>query len=168
MNGGYRSTNIDFIKLDENGAPTTSIGTREGVPQVGTIDPYSTVPAVTLANSAGIETVQYGEDAVKYGSGTMILSGICDGSWTCVSGADFGDRSAKKISVKVRGKGAGAIRVSLDYPNRNTIAYIPVDNPGEEFTEVSADLIAEAIGEHKVFFTFAGEDFEVLEWRFER
>ena len=166
--GGYRSTNIDFIQFNENGEPCTSAGTRAGVPQIGNLDPYETVAAVTLANASGIKTVQYGETAIKYGSGDMIITDIHDGSWTCVSGADFGNDGAKKVTVSLRGSGNGAIRVSIDYPNSNAVAYIPVNAPGAEFTEVSAELESEVTGVHSIFFTFVGEGYEMKEWKFER
>jgi len=168
MNGGYRSTNIDVVKFNENGEPAASTGTRLGVEQIGTLNPYETVKAVTLANASGIKTTQYGETAVKYGSGDMIVTDIHDGSWISVTGADFGSESAKTVAVKVRGEGKGAIRVSIDYPNSHAVAYIPVENPGVCFVEVKADLTAEVTGIHSVFFTFAGEGYEVLEWKFEK
>ena len=168
MDGGYRSTNIDYIKFNENGEPATSIGTKSGVDQIGSLDPYETVSAVTLGNASGINTVQYGETAEKYGSGDMILSGIHDGSWISVYGADFGDVSPKSISIKVRGTGKGAIRVSLDMLSKPEAALIPVEAPGEEFTEIKVDLTQEITGKHDIFFMFAGEEYEVLEWKFEK
>ncbi len=168
MNGGYRSTNIDVIRFDENGAPTTSIGTRAGVDQIGHLDPYAAVKAVTLSNSAGITTTQYGDIAKKYGSGDMIVTGIHDGSWISVSGADFGDEPAKKVTVKLRGKGKGAIRVSIDFPNSHEAAYIPVEADSDELVGISADLLQDITGVHSVFMTFAGEGYEVYEWKFDR
>ncbi|MBQ7678929.1 MAG: hypothetical protein IJT34_03670 [Butyrivibrio sp.] len=63
-----------------------------------------------------IETVPFTAEAEQYGSGEMILSGIGDGSWTGVFGADFGKGSPKRIVMKVRGQGHGAVRISLDMP----------------------------------------------------
>ncbi len=168
MDGGYRSTNIDVIKFNEDGEPTKSKGTREGVGQIGNLDPYETVKAVTIGNAAGIETTQYGETAVKYGSGDMIVTGIHDGSWTGVLGADFGSTSPKSFSIKVRGEGSGAIMVGTEYPNYKPVAFVKVEKPGAEFTEITVDLTAEVTGVQDVFFTFAGEGYEVLEWKFNK
>ncbi len=168
MDGNYRSTNIDKLKMSETGDPLMSLGTRTGVAAVDTLDPYGEVEAVTLANAAGIETVQYGETAVKYGSGQMILTGIHDGSFTAVYNADFGTGSAKDIVFKVRGQGNGAIKVSLDTPGSDAIAYALIEAPGEEFTEVRAQLLSVPEGIHKIFFVYAGKDYDILSWKFEQ
>ena len=166
MNAGYRSTNVDRLFIGEDGTPTMSVGTKGGVKPVGTLDPYSEVSAVTIGNAAGIQTVQYGESAVKYGSGDMILTGLHDGSYTGVYAVDFGDGSAKEIVFKVRGEGSGAIRVSLNMPGGTAIAYVPVNAPGAEFAEVRAALEENVpAGEGALFFTYAGEGYEVLSWQ---
>ncbi len=168
IDGGYRSTNINRLSFDDNGEPSMSIGTKAGVKPVATLDPFSEVSAVTLGTAAGIETVQYGDDAVKYGSGDMILTGIHDGSYTGVYEADFGSKVAKEVVMKVRGEGKGEIRVSLKMPGGPVVAYIPVNAPGAEFTEVRAAITGEVpSGNCAVFFTFAGEGYEVLSWKFE-
>ena len=168
MDGGYRNTNIDVINFNENGEPAKSKGTREGVAQVGNLNPYDTVSAVTLGNAAGINTVQYGETAVKYGSGDMILTGITDGSWTGVYGADFGSEGAKTLKIKVRGNGTGAIRVSLDKLSSSAAGYVKIDKPGSDFTEVSVAFDEAITGVHNVYFLYAGQDYELLEWKFEK
>ncbi len=166
LDGMYRSTNIDVLKLSADGMPVMSTGTRNGVMAVDTLDPYKETEAVTLANASGIETVQYGEEAVKYGSGQMILTGIHDGSFTGVFNVDFGEGSAKEIVMKVKGRGKGVVKAVLDAPGNDAIAYIPVSAPGEDFTEVSATLLNAPSGIHKLFFVYAGEDFDVLSWQF--
>ena len=168
MNGGYRSTNIDVINFDENGAPAASKGTRAGVSQVGTLNPYDTVSAVTLGNAAGIKTTQYGETAIKYGSGDMILTGIQDGSWTGVYGADFGNDGAKTLKFMVRGNGSGAVRISLDKLSAAAIGYVKVEKPGSDFAEVSVTFDEPITGVHDLYFIYAGGDYELLSWKFEK
>ncbi len=167
IDGGYRSTNIDKINLTDEGMPTVSTGTRKGVAAVGTLDPYKEVSAVTIGNAAGIDTVQYGESAVKYGSGDMILTGIHDGSYSGVFEADFSGKKASKIVMSVRGNGNGAVKVALDLPGNAAIAYIPVDVSSDEFTDVSAELINVPEGVHSVYFVYSGEGYEVRSWKFE-
>ncbi len=167
IDGGYRSTNIDKINLTDEGMPTVSTGTRKGVAAVGTLDPYKEVSAVTIGNAAGIDTVQYGESAVKYGSGDMILTGIHDGSYSGVFEADFSGKKASKIVMSVRGNGNGAVKVALDLPGNAAIAYIPVDVSSDEFTEISAELINVPEGVHSVYFVYSGEGYEVRSWKFE-
>ena len=168
MNGGYRSTNIDVINFDENGAPAASKGTRAGVAQVGNLNPYETISAVTLGNAAGIKTAQYGETAIKYGSGDMILTGIQDGSWTGVYGADFGGDGAKTLKLMVRGNGSGAIRVGLDKLSATAIGYVKIEKPGSDFSEVSVTFDEPITGVHDIYFIYAGQDYELLSWKFEK
>ncbi len=164
---GYRSTNIDKLSLDENKAPKIALGTKEGVKQVKAFDPFETVSAVTLGNASGIETVQYGESAEKYGSGQMILTGISDGSWTGIYGADFKD-GAHKLTVSVRGEGTGTINVYLDSLGGDPICVLDVNAPGAEFTEITGALDKVPEGEHNLFFIFTGSDYELLSWKFEK
>ncbi len=167
MDAGYRSTNVDRLIMSEDGKPVMSAGTKAGVSPVANLDPFSEVSAVTIGNGVGFETVQYGEEAVKYGSGTMILTGLHDGSYTGVYNAAFGDKGAKEIVMKIRGKGMGVIKVCLDYPGAAAVAYVPVDVNSDEFKEVRVSLDSTVTGDHSVFFVYAGSDYDVLSWRFE-
>ena len=165
ITGGYRSTNIDRLPIDENGAPAPAKGTRSGVPQICPLDPYAEVRAVTMGNSAGIDTRAYGaSEACGYGE--MILTGIGDGSWSSVYGADFADRGAKALGMQVRGQGNGWIRVSLDAADGEVLAYVPVETPGDQIVTVTADLLTVPGGVHDVYFTYAGSGYEVLSWKF--
>ncbi len=166
ITSGYRSTSIDQLNLDENGGPCKSEATRQGVKQVKPLNPYNEVMAVTMANSSGVTTRQNGPDAVRYGSGEMILTGIQDGSWTCVEGAQFEYGKPLGLEVNVRGRGNGAIKVSLDSVDGETIAYIPVKAPGRDFTTIEVPVECEFSGKHDVYFTFMGDNYELLSWRF--
>ena len=179
LDGGYRSTSIDILDLDENGAPTHSTGTRTGVEQVGSFDPYALVPAATFGNMAGLSTVPYGEIAEKYGSGEMIVTGVTDGSWSAVTGADFGAKGAGLLAITVRRapgvKGSGincGIRVTLDSPEtEDPIAKISLDDLMQggsdgEFREITVPLDKPVTGRHDLYFLFTGEGYEIRNWRF--
>ena len=166
ITSGYRSTSVDKLNLDENNGPCTSEATTQGVEQIKPLNPYKETKAVTMANSSRITTKQYGSDAVKYGSGEMILTGIHDGSWTCVEGAQFEYGKPLGFEVKVRGLGRGAIRVSLDSVDGEVISYVPVKAPGREFVTVEVPVEKEFSGEHDVYFSFMGDNYELLSWRF--
>ncbi len=166
MLGGYRSTNIDKINLDDNYGPCKSEGTTQGVEQIKALNPYEEVMAVTMANCAGVTTRQHGSDAVRYGSGEMILTGMHDGSWSCVEGAVFEYGSPSGIVVKARGRGTGVIRVSLDSPDGEAVAYIPVKAPGQNFVEIEVPIEKEFSGKQDIYFTYVGENYELLSWRF--
>ncbi|WP_081843103.1 glycoside hydrolase family 43 protein [Butyrivibrio sp. WCE2006] len=165
MNGGYRSTNVDVLDI-KDGGPSVSIGTRQGVKQVAYLDPYEDVKAVTMSNSAGLTTVQFGDEAIKHGSGDMILSGISDGSWSSISGADFGYDNPFEICVKLRSRGTGAIRISLDSIDGQVLAYVPVEKTNNEMEDVFVTLDSVPEGVHDIYFAFAGSDYDVMAWRF--
>ncbi len=168
LDGQYRSTNIDELSIAEDGTPLLTRGTLEGAKAVAVLDPYAEVPAVTMSHSSGIDTAPYGKTEKKSGSGTMLVSDMHDGSFVGVSNVDFGDGGAKTITVKLRGSGNGAIKVALDLPGSGGIAYVPVTAPGEEIAEASIELLSAPEGVHRVFFVFAGEDYEVLSWQFKK
>lgn len=171
VNGGYRSTNVDKLVINDNNEPSKSTGTRAGVPQLKAFDPYTEVKAVTLSNAAGISTKQYGESAVKSGSGDMILTGISDGAWTSVSGVDFGSEGAKEIEFTVDVKEAntdsdyrGAIKVCLDSPSAEAVGYAVIPNEKADGVKVVAEFNQPVTGEHSVYFVYAGEKYDVYSW----
>ena len=167
MDAGYRSTNIDVLTINDENGPDKTKGTREGVKQLKTVDPYKENKAVTMANSSGLTTVQYGESAEKYGSGEMIVSGVKTGSWMSVKGVDFGDKAPKKIVISARGQGGGVVKVSLGSPKGEVLAYVDIDRPGSEFKDICRELGSIPEGEQDLYFTFAGEKYELESWRFE-
>ena len=177
---GYRSTGIDNLVIDEKGQPSASVATREGVKQRRYVDPYVETKAVTMSNAAGVATRQYGEEAVKYGSGDMILTAVRSGSWVQISGADFGTEPARLVEVMVKradGRKAdkikGKILVCLDSPEAKPIEEIEVDmepvkgvGTGEELIKISNRLDTGAAGIHDLYFVFEGEGFEFYSWKF--
>ncbi|WP_026505587.1 glycoside hydrolase family 43 protein [Butyrivibrio sp. NC3005] len=168
INGGYRSTNVDKLVINDKNEPAASVGTRTGVDQLKAFDPYVETKAVTMSNAAGITTKQFGEDAVKYGSGDMIVSGITDGAWICVSGVDFAAEGADKITIKALGSGKGAVKIALDSPSGTVAGYVGVSELGKDLKEISAALDSKITGKHNLYFVFAGKDYELYSWKFEK
>ncbi len=171
MDGGYRSTNVDKLMLNENNEPSKSVGTKAGVAQLKPLDPYTEVKAVTLSNAAGINTKQYGDVAKECGSGDMILTGISSGAWTSVSGADFGTEGAHEIAFTVNVKETdpdseyrGAIKVCLDSPSSEAVGYAIIENEKKDNMEVVASFEEPVTGQHSVYFVYAGEGYDVYSW----
>ncbi|WP_292184701.1 glycoside hydrolase family 43 protein [Butyrivibrio sp.] len=171
MDGGYRSTNVDKLLLNDKNEPSKSTGTRAGVAQLKALDPYTEVKAVTLSNAAGINTKQYGETAKKCGSGDMILTGITDGAWTSVAGVDFGTTGAKEIEFTVdvketntNGDFRGAIKVCLDSPSAEAVGYAVIENEKADGVKAVATFDQPITGEHNVYFVYAGEGYDVYSW----
>ncbi len=180
LTGGYRSTNIDLLSLDENGAPASTKGTAKGVEQVGYFNPYEEVSAATFGNMAGLDTVQYGDEAEKYGSGEMIVTDVSDGSWLCIYGADFGDEGPSEFTIEVRRTPGAeatdmtcAIRVAPDklfgsepFADISLKEIMAAEASGEFVTiTVSTNNIS---GVHDLYLIFAGEGYEIRSWRFDK
>jgi arabinoxylan arabinofuranohydrolase len=169
IDGGYRSTNIDFMGIDTDGGPAVAKGTREGVAQVGYIEPYSKVSAVTMGNAAGIETVSFANKdgaAPEITSGDMVLTGIHSGSWTGVIGAAFENRAPKEIVYEACGTGKGSISVRTGSPEGEEIAVIDIDVTGNDVKEFTAPVTKEITGMNDIYFVFDGEGFKAVSWMF--
>lgn len=158
ISSGYRSTNIDYVTLDENGQFLPSRGTKEGVKQIKNLDPYACVSAVTVANQAGNSFIPADESAATYGSGDMLLSSAT-GSWSGVVGADFGDDGASKFQITLKSKNGGAVHVRKDFIKGEDIATVDVA-ACEDFTTFTAELGEKLTGVHSIYFIYEADDEE--------
>src|SRR6218665_2226519 len=102
---GYRSVHIDKPAFNADGTIKPIVGTRAGVEQVESFDPYRTFEAETLAWQLGISTAKTDVASVEVpehnGSGNMVLSGVDDGDFAAVAGVDFG-AGASTVSARVK------------------------------------------------------------------
>ena len=160
--GGYRCTHIDELNLQEDGTIAMGKGTKTGVAQLHSFDPYKVVPAATMRTMGGIETKPYGETAKKFGSGDMVVTGIDEGDWINVAGVDFGIDGAKSFTAKfVAGEGSGVVAIRLDSLGGEDVGYVEVKDG-----EVSVELLTTVTGVHDVYFLFAGSGYEFVNWSF--
>ena len=167
INKGYRSTNIDKVTFDNKGNIEMIQGTLAGVEQLGALNPYQKVKAATIGVMGGIETTQYGEESMKYGSGDMIVTGIHTGSWIGVYGVDFGTRRAEEFCVSARGNGKGYIKICMDSLDGEALGYVEIDlNNPTDFTEIKTQIEKKIVGKHDIYFIFSGENFELESWYF--
>ena len=163
--GGYRCTHIDELNLQEDGTIAMGKGTKTGVAQLHSFDPYQIVPAATMRTMGGIETKQYGETAKKYGSGDMIVTKIDEGDWINVAGVDFGVDGAKTFTAVFKAvEGAtvdGAVAIRLDSLDGEDAGYLELKEG-----EATAELLTTVTGVHDVYFIFAGSGCDFLSWSF--
>ncbi|MBR3581139.1 MAG: family 43 glycosylhydrolase [Lachnospiraceae bacterium] len=166
---GYRSTCIEEFTMGEDGTigdiKMTKNGGRE---QVGALNPYEKINGATFAVMGGVDTAPADEVSKKYGCGNLLLTSINDGDYVKLEGVDFGEKGAKtvKATVKTNGKD-GVIRVTTKYPNGDVAGYIPVKADTAETTVITTELDTVITGLQDVFFTFAGEGYEIIDWIFE-
>ncbi len=163
----YRSTSIDAVQVDTHGQINMIQATRAGVAQTKPFDPYRTNKAVTMASMGGVATTQYSERAVCCGSGEMILTGISDGSWIHLSNVDFGEKTAQRLEMTVRGTTGGYAKVYLDSPQGEEVCSVElVPKDAQRLTTCAVSINRQIQGIHDLWFVFVGEGYEVYDWRF--
>lgn len=170
ISGGYRSTNINEVTVNEDGSINMVQANEAGVAQVDTLNPYESVPAETMATMAGISTVPCDEESIACGSGNMAVNEIDTGDWIAVKGVDFGTAGAKRFSIDTKlGETKGAIQIRLDNLYGEVIGYVPIPTGDtQEFITLSTDLLTTVTGEHDLFFLFYGSGYELDSWQFSK
>jgi len=165
---GYRSTHIDKLAINEDGTLGRTKGTRAGVEQSGYLNPYETVEAETIWNSAGVNTTQYGETSVACGSGNMVVCDIETGSWIGLKGVDFGDKGATEMVASVcGGTEEGVIQIRIDRLMGDIVGYLTIPaGDGVTYTEQVGKLLETVTGVHDLYFTFYGNGYSLDTWKF--
>ena len=165
---GYRSTSIEEINIADDGTIGDILMTKEARKQVGTFDPYQTVNAATYAVMGGVDTAPADDISREYKCGNLLLTSIDSGDFIKIQGVDFGSTGAKRVTFTVKPNGSeGAIRITTGFPNGEVAGYVPVKDNGGETSAVTVDLDSPITGLKDLFFTFYGQGYEILDWRFE-
>ena len=165
---GYRSTSIDEFTMGEDGTIGNILMTRDARKQVGALDPYQTINAATFAVMGGVDTAPADEVSREHSCGNMLLTAINSGDFVKLQGVDFGSRGASRVIATIRTNGQeGVIRVTTKSANGDVAGYIPVKGDGAEETVITAELDNAITGMQDLYFTFSGEGYEVIDWRFE-
>jgi arabinoxylan arabinofuranohydrolase len=170
---GYRSTHLNRVFLDDDGAIREIIADLKGVEPVRHLDPFVRVEAETMAWSAGIAVEPADlEDASGSSSPNMAVTDIHNGDWTAVANVDFGSGASAFAATVSSGSGGGTIEVRLDRPDGKLIGTleVPAGSGEDQWIEVTTD-IAGAEGVHDVYFVFRGKPddrmlFKFDSWRF--
>ncbi|MBR5421729.1 MAG: family 43 glycosylhydrolase [Lachnospiraceae bacterium] len=161
----YRSTSIDAFTMGADGSIGDIPQTRNGRKQSGALDAFSPINGATFAVMGGVDTAPADEESKKYRCGKLLLTGIDDGDFVKLQGLDFGSREATVIKATVRTNGKeGVIRVSTGAPDGDVAGYLPVSGEGDCVCEAKLDKAIS--GQQDVYFTFAGEGYEILDWCF--
>lgn len=169
ISGGYRSTNIDYVTVNEDGTIENIKASEFGVKQVKSLNPYERCEAETMGTMAGISTTLIEETGAGSGTGNMAVTDIHTGDWIAVYGADFGETGAKSFTacIKAPASGEGAIQIRLDKPTGEPVGYLKIDaDSSGQFKEITADLLTTITGEHNLVFVFYGEGYEFDYWYF--
>lgn len=159
-----RNFALEVMEFAADGSIEKVEYTTDGVPQIGTLDPYTRVEAETTNAQRGIETEPC-ED------GGMNVTDIEDGDWVRVRGVDFGASGAVSFSASVASeKGGGRVEVRLGGETGMLAATCTVPNTGgaQTFMTTTCDVTS-ATGVKDVYFVFKGEGTELFNfdhWQF--
>lgn len=170
ISGGYRATGITKISVNADGSIATVLSAdRSSLEQKGLLNPYEKVEAETMATMGGLNTTQSGLQSVSFGSGNMELCDIDAGDWLALYGVDFGTEGAKTFTAAVKAPEgmSGAVQLRLDGTDGEVIGYLQISpTEGDDYQEVTAELLTRVTGEHNLVMVFAGEGYTLDYWQF--
>ena len=141
LNGmGYRSTHIDKITMNSDGTMQQVKGTKTGVDQIKSLDPFTTVRAATFSHEGGIEITGSGNSLVKADKG----------DWFRVSGVDC--KSAQTLTVKASSANGCVMKVCKGSASGTAVTYVEIPSGGsmQEITVPVVDLS----GKTDLYFVF--------------
>ncbi|HKO48730.1 MAG TPA: glycoside hydrolase family 43 protein [Polyangiaceae bacterium] len=156
-----RNLALEVLDFKADGTIQEVTYTTDGVPQVGSLNPYVRVEAETTKAQSGIET----EACSK---GGMDVTSITDGDWVSVRGVDFG-AGAKTFSASVASAStAGAIEIRSGSPTGTVLGTcdVPVTG-GAQTWQTTTCSVTGATGVIKdLYFKFKGGGFSFDYWQF--
>ncbi len=168
ISGGYRTTHIDAVTINEDGSIKDITATETSVDQVKGLNPYEKTEAETMGTMGGISTTLFEETIDNKGTGNMVVTDINTGDWTAVYGVDFGEEGAKTFTAAIKpSKEIGAIQIRLDTPNGDIVGYLEVEpKETEEYKEITTELLSTVTGQHDLVFIYYGEGYTFDYWLF--
>lgn len=152
--GGFgRSVSVEEFEWLPGGALPEIKPTHEGVKPIGTLNPYETVQAETMAYSQGLHTEWNKKKDYVY------VSDIHNGDWQKMREVEFGEQSPKSIRVQAAsGLQGGYIEVHVDSIKGPRIATVNITPTGgwEEWETFQADIKENITGRHDLIFLYRG------------
>ncbi|MDI1460984.1 family 43 glycosylhydrolase [Catellatospora sp. KI3] len=162
--GGFtRSVAVEKFSYNSDGTIPTINMTTSGVPQVGTLNPFTRQEAETIAWGSGVETEPSSE-------GTQNLGYLDNGDYVKVKGVAFGSGAAS-FSARVASAGSGgAIELRLDSLTGPVVGTCAVSATGgyQTWTTVSCG-VSGATGTRDLYLRFTGAGgglFNLNWWQF--
>lgn len=149
-NGFQRSVAVEEFKYNPDGSIPTISMTKNGAPQLGTLNPYVRNEAETICWESGVETEPCGE-------GTQNVGYIENNDYIMVKGVNFGE-GAKSFEARVATPyDGGNIEIHLDSLTGKLVGTCKVEKTGDWQKYVTKTCtVSGATGTHDVYFKFTG------------
>ena len=142
LKGGYRSTHIDKVTINSNGTIQAITGTKKGVSQIKSFDPFRTQRAATFSHQGGI-TIS--------GSGDYSTVQAKKGSWYRVSGVDCGS-GAETMTFKASSNTGCIVKVCTGSANGTVVSYVEIP-AGSSMQEITVPVQGLS-GKNDLYFVF--------------
>jgi beta-xylosidase len=136
---------------------------KEGVPQVGKLNPYVRTEAETICWESGVKTE-------KNNKAGVYVTNIDNGDYIKVKGADFGNGAKSFEARTASASGGGNIEIRLDSLNGTLLGTCIVRNTGSRQNWASRSCSVKKVkGIHDIYFVFKGGQGDLFNfdwWKF--
>jgi arabinoxylan arabinofuranohydrolase len=156
-----RNLALEVLKFKSDDTIQEVTYTTDGVPQLGSLNPYVRVEAETTKAQSGIETEACSD-------GGMNVTSIADGDWVSVRGVDFG-AGATSFSARVASMaGGGAIEVRSGSPTGTVLATcdIPATGGAQKWQNTTCNVTGATGVVKDLYLRFKGGGFGFDSWQF--
>ncbi len=163
--GFRRNLAIEELHHNEDGSIRKVTYTRNGVAQIGHLNPFQRVEGETFNSQHGVETEPCNE-------GGMTLADLNNGDWVKVVGVNFGSKGATKFKARVASaEQGGTIELRIGGPEGRLVGTCKVVNTGgwQSWKTVETEVSGLA-GVQDLCLTFVGGEkslFNLDYWMFE-
>lgn len=176
---GGRSTQVNKLSINPDGTLEMVNQDLEGVPQLGTLDPYQEVLGLTSSNNAGMQVIDSSVVFKKNGEVNYVIP--ANGaqmravesrsdylySWLSVKGVDFGDTAPTTFTAKLKGYGMDKIKLKVCADALDGKEIVNTEVSFDEYGEAIVSVPSEALtGIHDLFIEFDGAVHSFVSWRF--
>jgi arabinoxylan arabinofuranohydrolase len=146
-----RSVHVEEFSYRADGSIPEIPPTKTGPQQIGTLNPYDTVQAETIAWAQGLKTFRSTE-------GGILVDSVNNGDYIKVKGVDFGAAGAASFAARVASGGnGGSLELRIDALTGTVVGACAVPRTGgwQTWTVVNC-AVAGAKGVHDLYLRFTG------------
>lgn len=162
-----RSVCLDRLYYNDDGTIVPVRPTRDGLPQLHTVNAYEWQEAETMAKGLRIETI-----AIEGTQGNRAVRPLEEGAYVKIRGVEFSGNGATKFKARLRSPftQSGTIEVRLEGTDGLLVGQLPVNgNSANQWQELSTniDCVQGTYDLYLVFRTSAKQRVEVDKWCFQ-